>query len=146
MHDLIEASSQQIRINRWPEDFIIEPDPAPAGTHTGPGAYSAGDIAIVAVLPDPVGRDAGQEVVTFINTTEMAVDLGGWQLADGSGRRQVLAGQIQPGEPLRVTLAGPQLGDHGGTVTLFDQTKATIDRVRYGNAKLKPGCTLIVQR
>jgi endonuclease YncB( thermonuclease family) len=146
MHDLIEASSQQIRINRWPEDFIIEPDPAPAGTHTGPGAYSAGDIAIVAVLADPVGRDAGQDVVTFINTTEMAVDLGGWQLADGSGRQQVLAGQIQPGEPLRVTLAGPQLGNRGGTVTLFDRTKATIDRVRYSNAKLKPGRTVIVQR
>jgi endonuclease YncB( thermonuclease family) len=37
MHDLVDASGQQISINRWPEDFIIEPDPASAGVK-GPTA------------------------------------------------------------------------------------------------------------
>jgi endonuclease YncB( thermonuclease family) len=144
MHDLVEASGQQIRINRWPEEFIIEPDPAPAGT--GPREYPAGDIAIVAVLPDTVGQDPGHKTVTLINTTDMAVDLGGWQLVDGSGRRQVLGGEIPPGEPLRVILAGPQLGNGDGSVMLLDRTNATVDRVTYSEAKVKSRRTVIVNR
>jgi endonuclease YncB( thermonuclease family) len=146
MHDLVEASGHEIRINRWPEDFIIEPDPPPPGTTTAPRIFTAGDIAVVALLPDPSGQDAGHEIVTLINTTETTVDLNGWELADGSGRRQVLAGNIPSGEPLRVTLAGPKLGNGGGTVTLLDRTNATIDRVTYSEAKVKRGRTLIVQR
>lgn len=32
MHDIVTANGQQIQLNRWPEDFIIEPDPPPPGT------------------------------------------------------------------------------------------------------------------
>jgi endonuclease YncB( thermonuclease family) len=63
MHDLIEASGQQIRINRWPEEFIIEPDPAPAGTTTGPRILTAGDIAVVPLLPNPDGAKPGRTVI-----------------------------------------------------------------------------------
>jgi endonuclease YncB( thermonuclease family) len=63
MHDLIEASGQQIRINCWPEEFIIEPDSAPPGTTTGPRILTAGDIAVVALLPNPDGVKPGRSVI-----------------------------------------------------------------------------------
>jgi endonuclease YncB( thermonuclease family) len=143
MHDLVEASGQQIQINRWPEEFIIEPDPAPAGT--GPRDYPASDIAIVAVLPDPVGQDAGHKTVTLINTTDRAVDLDGWQLVDGSGRGRALTGEIPPGETLHVILAGPQLGNGDRSVMLLDRTNAMTDRVIYSEAKGKSRSTVIVR-
>jgi hypothetical protein len=31
MHDVINASANQIQLTEWPEDFIISPDPAPLG-------------------------------------------------------------------------------------------------------------------
>jgi endonuclease YncB( thermonuclease family) len=146
MHDLVTASGHRIRINRWPEDFIIEPDPAPPGTNTGPRNYAAGDIAIVAVLPNPFGPDTGRETVTLVNATGAAVALDGWQVVDGSGRRQTLSGELPAGESLRVILAGgPQLGNVGGAVTLLDRTGATIDRITYTEAQVQPGRTVIVR-
>ncbi|MFI1050084.1 thermonuclease family protein [Streptomyces griseoruber] len=36
LHDVIEASGQDIQLTLWPEDFIISPDPAPPGATTHP--------------------------------------------------------------------------------------------------------------
>jgi endonuclease YncB( thermonuclease family) len=133
MHDVIVASGQQIFLNRWPEDFIVEPDPAAPGTPTGPGTFAAGDIAIVAALPDPVGTDLGQESAILVNTTSGGIDLTGWQLGDSAGRRQSLSGSVGGGEVITIVLGGgPQLSNRGGALTLFDATGQTIDHVTYG--------------
>ena len=55
LHDLVVASGHRVHLNEWPEDFIIEPDPPSPGTPVRPGTYVAGDVVIVAALPDPVG-------------------------------------------------------------------------------------------
>ncbi len=145
MHDLIVASGQRVLMNRWPEDFIIEPDPASPGTPTGPGTFVAGDVAIVAALPDPVGIDAGAETTTLVNTTASAIDLTGWQLGDWAGRRQPLAGSVAGGEAIKLVLTGGlQLPNKGGSLTLFDTTGLTIDHVSYGQAA--PGRTLVFGR
>lgn len=57
MHDVIHAEGQRIALTVWPEDFIIDPDPAPPGTPTGPRLVAAGDVLILAALPDPAGVD-----------------------------------------------------------------------------------------
>jgi endonuclease YncB( thermonuclease family) len=34
LHDVVVANGQTVQLTRWPEDFIIEPDPPPPGTLT----------------------------------------------------------------------------------------------------------------
>ena len=105
----------------------------------------AGDVAIVAALPDPVGTDAGAESATLVNTTASAIDLAGWQLGDWAGRRQSLTGSVAGGEAIKLVLTGGlQLPNKGGSLTLFDATGLTIDHVTYGQAAR--GRTLVFGR
>src|SRR5829696_2372553 len=60
------SSARSVR----PEDFIISPDPAPPSAPTGRRPFAAGDVLIVAALPDPTGADLGRETVTILNTTD----------------------------------------------------------------------------
>ena len=96
------ASGQQIQLTVWPEDFIISPDPAPPGATTGPRLVAAGDVLIVAALPDPIGVDRGNELVTLVNTTAAPVDLTGWALVDAAGGRQALTGTTAGGAVAQV--------------------------------------------
>ena len=145
LHDLVVAAGHRVHLNAWPEDFIIEPDPPSPGTPVRPGTYVAGDVVIVAALPDPVGVDAGAEHATLVNTTAATIDLVGWQLGDWAGRRQTLSGTVASGELITVTVSGGvQLPNAGGSLTLFDATGLTIDHVTYGAAQ--PGRTVVFGR
>lgn len=146
MHDIITASGQHVQLNRWPEDFIISPDPAPGGSATGHRPFIAGDVTIVALLPDPVGSDSSNETVTLVNTTSDPVDLKSWSLADANHQRQPLEGIISPGDALRVSLSGPQLDNRGGSLTLRDDTDATIDLVSYRRSQVQRGRTIVFGR
>ncbi len=145
MHDLVVASGHRVFLNRWPEDFIIEPDPASPGTPTGPGRFVAGDVVIVAAVPDPAGADAGAETATLLNTTGGSIDLAGWRLGDWAGHRQDLTGAVGGGDAVKVVLTGAvQLPNKGGSLSLFDANGQTIDHVTYGAAAR--GRTLVFGR
>jgi endonuclease YncB( thermonuclease family) len=147
MHDIIAASGNQIQLTRWPEDVVIAPDPPAPGTTTGPRRYTAGDVVIVAALPDPTGPDLGHESASFANVTSDDIDLQGWNLADRAGRRQPLSGVIGAGDFRRVTLSqGLALGNSGGSLTLTDHTGVTIDQVTYTATQVKSGRTMIFGR
>ncbi|MEV0614074.1 lamin tail domain-containing protein [Nonomuraea sp. NPDC050404] len=147
LHDVVKAAGQQIQLTMWPEDFIIAPDPAPPGTGPKPPAVASGDLLIVAALPDPAGADRGNETVTLLNLTPKAIDLAGWVLTDAAGGRQTLAGSIDGGAALRVTLTGAvQLGNTGDTVVLVDPGGISIDRVLYKQDQVKAGRTICFGR
>jgi endonuclease YncB( thermonuclease family) len=147
MHDIIAASASQVQLTRWPEDFVIEPDPPAPGTTTGSRRYTAGDVVIVAALPDPVGADLGHESASLVNVTATDIDVQGWNLADRVGHRQVLSGTIPGGDIMRITLSsGLALGNRGGSLTLTDASGATIDKVSYTQAQVKQGRTLVFGR
>ncbi|MEV8507047.1 lamin tail domain-containing protein [Actinoplanes sp. NPDC051475] len=147
LHDIIEASGQRVRMTMWPEDFIIDPDPAAPGTPTTPPKQATGDVVIVAALPDPAGGDRGRERLTLLNTTAAAVDLTGWTLRDGNGRTQVLAGSLAGGDVLQLVASdGVTLGNTGGTVTLADALGSPIDRVSYRAGQVKEGRTIAFGR
>jgi endonuclease YncB( thermonuclease family) len=147
IHDVISAAGQRIQLTVWPERFIISPDPALPGTPTTPRPAATGDIAIVAVLPDPVGPDRGHEVVTLLNTTATVVDLDGWALVDAAGGRNRLDATIAGGAVMQITAAGAlQLGNRGDAVVLIDATGATIDQVAYKADRVQPGRTICVGR
>lgn len=147
LHDIVKASGKKISLTRWPEDFIIEPDPAPAGTTTGPRRYAAGDVVLIAVLPDPVGADAGHETASLANVTATDIDLRGWKIADGFGRHHDLDGALSSGEILRVRLGQTLvLGNRGGSLTLTDASGSTIDQLSYTQAQVQRGRTLVFGR
>jgi hypothetical protein len=140
---VIRVSGNQLQLTAWPEDFVISPDPAPPGTPTKPAPVTAGDVLIVAALPDPVGLDRGNELVTLLNTTPDAVDLTGWDLVDAAGGRYGLAGTLDGGGVLQVRLgSGLQLGNKGDTVTLVDPKGTTVDQVTYKAGMVRPGRTI----
>jgi hypothetical protein len=147
MHDVIRGAGQLIRLTVWPEDFIISPDPPPGGGTTGPGHAAAGELLIVAALPNPAGTDRGHEVITLLNTTPDSVDLTGWKLADAAGGHQDLTGSIAGGTVLQVTLTGAlQLGNQGDTIILLDSGGGPTDQVTYPASKVRPGRTICFGR
>jgi len=132
----------------WPEDFIIGPDPAPGGGGgTGGTAVSAGDVLIVAALPDPAGADAGAETVTLLNVSGTAVTLNQWAIADAAGGREALQGQLAAGDAVRVKLSnGVQLSNRGDTLRLVDGGGAIIDQVAYQGTQVHTGRTITFPR
>ncbi|SEF77060.1 Lamin Tail Domain [Nonomuraea solani] len=146
LHDVVKGSGQQIQLTMWPEDFIISPDPVPGGGGGKP-PVAAGDLLIVAALPDPLGTDRGNESVTLLNVTSAAIDLTGWALVDAAGGREALSGSVEGGTTLRVTLGGAlQLGNRGDTIILADRQGASIDRVTYPADRVKAGRTICFGR
>jgi hypothetical protein len=147
MHDVVRGVGQQIQLTVWPEDFIISPDPPAGGGGTGPRQVAAGDVLIVAALPDPVGTDRGHELVTLLNTTAASVDLTGWGLVDAAGGRQQLNGQLAGGGVVQVTAQGAlQLGNQGDTLVLVDPSGASIDQVTYKADRVRSGRTICFGR
>ncbi|HEX6755940.1 MAG TPA: lamin tail domain-containing protein [Mycobacteriales bacterium] len=147
LHDVIRASGHQLQLTAWPEDFVISPDPAPPGTQTKPAPVTAGDVLILAALPDPVGLDRGNELLTLLNTTPKPVDLTGWNLVDAAGGRHGLSGTLDGGAVQQVRLgAGLQLGNRGDTVVLVDLRGSTVDQVTYKAERVRPGRTICFGR
>ena len=123
------------------------PRPAPPGTNTGPHPHAAGDIVILAALPNPAGVDRGHETVTLINTTNSSIDLTGWHLADAAGGTHDLTGSLAGGAVSQVTLSnGLSLGNKGDTLILSDADSGTIDTVTYTAGTVHPGRTICFGR
>ncbi|WP_043627634.1 lamin tail domain-containing protein [Nonomuraea candida] len=147
LHDVVRGAGQQIQLTTWPEDFIISPDPAGPGTPVKPPLVKAGDLLIVAALPDPAGADLGRESVTLLNLTPAAIDLAGWALTDAAGGRRELTGTIEGGAALRVTLDGAvRLGNRGDTIILVDPQGGSADRVTYKEDQVRAGRTICFGR
>jgi len=147
MHDVVRGMGQQIQLTVWSEDFIISPDPPAGGGGTGPGKVTAGEVLIVAALPDPVGTDRGHERVTLLNTTAAPINLTGWGLADAAGGRQQLSGQFAGGGVVQVTASGAlQLGNQGDTLVLVDPSGVSIDQVTYKADQVRAGRTIYFGR
>jgi endonuclease YncB( thermonuclease family) len=147
LHDVISASGHRLQLTAWPEDFVISPDPAPAGAPTAPSPVTAGDVLVVAALPDPLGVDRGHELVTLLNASATAVDLTGWALVDAAGGRQALGGTLAGGGVQQVPLgSGPLLGNKGGTIVLVDPAGATVDQVTYKAERVRSGRTICFGR
>lgn len=87
----------------------------------GAATITDGDVRIVAVEPDPPGRDEerlGDELVVIENTSERTIDLSGWTLRDDSTANRYLF-------PADATL------DAGAELTISVGCGTDDDRTRY---------------
>lgn len=90
-------------------------------------------LRIIGACVNPEGTDAGQETVLLLNTTNRAIDLNGWILANKDKQKFYLKGQINPGDTLKVFLTGHSefLSNQGGIITLLDNHGLKIHGVKY---------------
>lgn len=143
LHDVVRAGGSQLQLTVWPERFIINPDPAPAGGSTQPPRIAAGDLLIIAALPDPAGRDSGRETVTLLNTIPTTIELTGWALTDAAGGRMALGGSIAGGGVTQVVLdQAVQLSNQGDSLVLSNPAGETIDQFIYQASQVAPGRTI----
>lgn len=104
----------------------------PAPTPSGPGL-----VYLERALLNPVGDDAGREVVVLGNLTTTTVTLDGWRLVDKNGRITPLDGRkVDGGASLAVVLDGKgvQLGNKGGTLALLDASGGQRDAAVFSAA------------
>jgi uncharacterized protein YukJ len=95
---------------------------------------------IVAAMVNPSGEDPGLESVTVLNISEQTLDLTGWQILDRNDKADTISGTIEPGyaSVFRLTGAGAQLSNKGGTITLLDSRGLKVDGVAYTEDAAKP--------
>ena len=106
----------------------------------------AGSVRITSLLPNPKGRDEGNEQVTLVNTTKKAVALRGWSLRDKQKNTYPLSGTIKPNGRLVITMKNNRmpLNNDGDTITLLEGKTArqifTYKKQQAGNgAVVKAG-------
>lgn len=149
LHDVVEAAGRQVRLTAWPERFVISPDPATPGSPTEPAPVSAGDVLVVAALPDPApnGIDHGHERITLLNTTASPIDLTGWLLVDAAGDRERLGGFVAAGGVTQIVLdGGARLGNRGDAIVLVNPAGRTVDHVAYRADQVRRGRTICFGR
>ncbi|PXF46023.1 hypothetical protein BWQ96_04198 [Gracilariopsis chorda] len=98
----------------------------------------AGLVRIISLLPNPVGRDSGNETVTLVATGDK-VDITGWSLVDKNGGRFVLNGFVDSSERVITLEAKVRLSNNGSTVKLEDAQKALVHEVSYGKEDVRQG-------
>ena len=126
---------------------MSSPGPRTTGHEHRARPHAAGDIVILAALPDPAGVDRGHETVTLINTTASGIDLTGWHLADAAGGTHALTGALAGGAASQVTLSGGlALGNKGDTLILSEADGVTIDTVTYTAGRVHAGRTICFGR
>jgi endonuclease YncB( thermonuclease family) len=130
MHDVIEATTGKVRLNRWPDTFVVLPDPVTIGPAPAPPPRTSA-VRIVAALVKPAGDDAGAETVSLLNATGAPLDLRGWEIGDATGRADSLAVEVGPGDVARIVLRNARLADDGGTILVRDPGGSVVDRVAY---------------
>ena len=95
------------------------------------------EVRIVAALPDPDGRDAGNETVTLQSDTTVSVD--GWSLADLAGHRYELTGTVTNERVIRLPVGKVRLNQNGDTISLFDSAGTIKDHVAYTAEEVSKG-------
>jgi len=91
------------------------------------------DVRIFAALVNPGRDDAGHEAVYLLNTTDKAISLDGWAIADKQKKKEMLKGTIPAGATITHTLNGKtaQLSNEGGIITLLNKDGLKISGVSY---------------
>lgn len=141
--------------NNNASDFIIQTVPTPRNLASGPDqavsttpaltytAPPAPQIVITEVLPDPEGKDSGQEWIELQNVGSETTDITGWILDD--------AGTDAPGTtswtlPAAVLAAGQYkhfyipsgrfaLNNDADSARLFNSSKLLVDQISYKDSE-----------
>ncbi|MFH1346664.1 MAG: lamin tail domain-containing protein [Spirochaetota bacterium] len=94
-------------------------------------------IIISEFLPNPAGKDTEGEWIKLLNNGDAAVNLGGWQIKDASGKAFIFSAPnkniIAGSETLTLDYKTTKitLNNNGETIFLYDKNGILIDKAEY---------------
>lgn len=143
----LEAEARQKKRGLWADPKAIAPwdwrdqQRAPAKDLLADVPVVPNGVEIVSLLPNPDGRDEGNEKVTIMNSTNGNVDLEGWKLLDRAGNRFRLSGKVSAGRGTTITLDPPTmpLNNDGDAILLMDADGVPVCRVTYSEKQVRSG-------
>jgi len=100
------------------------------------------NIIITRLLPDPVGSDTENEIVTLKNKGSVAISFQGWTLKDADDHTMSLGGiSIEPGKELKIIRQGSplSLNNNGDTIRLFGSDGIIRNERTYTKDQVKEG-------
>ncbi|WP_276482697.1 DUF2278 family protein [Paraflavitalea pollutisoli] len=105
---------------------------------------SQGLVRIIGALVNSI-QSPEVESVTLLNTSPGELDITNWAILDSQKKKQVLVGNIGPGECLQIQIRQPlALSNKGGIITLIDDNGLKIDGVAYTKEQAShPGWTIV---
>ena len=138
-----QATAKQAKRGLWAGTDPVAPWEWRKRTYTG--KVVAGTIRIAALLPNPNGKDAGNEQVTLVNTSKAAVALGGWFLQDKADNVYGLAGTVAANGRRVITMKSNSmpLNNDGDTILLV-QGKTVRQTVSYNKKQAGNGAVVKV--
>ena len=104
-------------------------------------------IRILGALVNPPGDDSRHEVgevVDIVNVTESRVDLSGSTIEGANGNRQLLVGELDAFESMRISLEEASLRNRDGSITIRDAEEDIVDSVKYLSAEAQKEEYLVV--
>jgi uncharacterized protein YukJ len=117
------------------------------GSPDHPDTNHDGDVAIVAALVNPKGKEAGKEKVILLNTTANAISLDGWKLIDRTRSEFKIKNlSIEAGNTLEIRISADSnfnLANTGGTISLLNKQGIKISGVQYTKEQAKAEGRLI---
>jgi endonuclease/exonuclease/phosphatase family metal-dependent hydrolase len=107
----------------------------------GEPAESTGNLVISALLPNPQGKDSGNEVVEITNDSQVPINLNGWKLRDMAGNTYALSGSVPAGqkERFKMTTSSMPLNNSGDSVDLIDSDGNVRHHVSYDQSEVSNG-------
>ncbi|MBN9134257.1 MAG: DUF2278 family protein [Nitrosospira multiformis] len=107
-------------------------------------ALPDGLVRIVSAMVNSI-ESPEKEWVSILNTSDRAISLAGWQLADKQKAKMPLSGTIEPGATLRIDIQPPvALSNKGGIITLLNQNGLKVHGVSYTRQQAnQPGWTIV---
>ncbi len=146
----LEADAREKKLGLWSDAKPVPPwdwrTAKRTKQHVPPSDFKIvpNGVRIVAFLPNPEGKDAGNERVTITNATKEPTNLDGWKLIDKAGNVFLLLGRVEAGKALDVTMheATMPLNNDGDTVVLIDPTGVGRSRVSYAASEVRSGVVI----
>lgn len=128
-----------------PDGKKIRSEPCEESKTEPENIVPAGSVKIIAALVNPIGVDMGKEGITLFNASPDDIDLEGWFIQDGPGRRSLLKGDISAGSGTRILLSGKGviLANSGGHISLYDNKGTLVDEVKYTGREVRSGWTIV---
>jgi len=103
------------------------------------------EIMIISLLPDPDGKDMGNEEISLKNISGNIVDLTGWYFRDKNDNKVSITISLSPNEVETIKLPGMQmpLNNDGDIIYLHKSDGTIVNQVQYSNSEVKKGRLIV---
>ncbi len=88
-------------------------------------------LTLTSALVNPKGWDRGKETVTIKNPTKKAIDLDGYFIVDGRGRKDPLAGNLPAGKSITFIMRNVRLTNRAGSITIQNAKGEKLSAGKY---------------